>query len=99
MDLSPLDPVFCHGRQRGLLGLVNNTSLLRDVQDHFTEGGLFSATVATYNSFRDFLSRIFRSNRLTQAMPQIRPSLTDKNFFNHFSVTPSSTLFPSDVIF
>ena len=48
MDLSPLDPVFCHGRQRGLLGLVNNTSLLRDVQDHFTGGGgLFSATVAT----------------------------------------------------
>ena len=32
---------------RGLLGLVNNTSLLRDMQDHFTKGALFSATVAT----------------------------------------------------
>ena len=68
MDLSPLDPVFCLGRLRGLLGLVSNTSLLRDMQDHFTEGWPFlSARVATNNSFRDFPSRIFRSKRLTQA--------------------------------
>ena len=99
MDLSPLDPVFCLGRLRGLLGLVSNTSLLRDMQDHFLEGALFSATVVTYNSFRDFLSRIFRSNRLTQAMPEIRPSLTDKIFFYRFSFTPSSPMFPLDVIF
>ena len=100
MDLSPLDPVFCLSRLRGLLGLVSNTSLLRDMQDHFTEGWPFlSVTVANYNSFRDFLSRIFRSNRLTQAMPEIRPSLTDKNFFYRFSFTPSSPLLPSDVIF
>ena len=96
MDLSPLDSVFCLGRQEAC---SDCSDLLRDMQDHFTKGALFSATVATYNGFRDFRSRIFRSNRLTQAMPEIRPSLTDKNFFYRFSFTSSSPLFPSDVIF